>query len=110
MRDNRGECYGRIDRRGRQRLTGYPQSILHFGREMGARAFQKPTALLAYLIHTYTQPGDLVLDNTMGTGSTAVACVETGRRFVGMEKDRTAYRIAERRVTAALAARASVAS
>lgn len=48
---------------------------------------QKPVALMEYLIKTYTNEDDLVLDNTMGSDTTAVACINTGRRFVGIEKD-----------------------
>jgi DNA modification methylase len=47
---------------------------------------QKPTDLLSYLIKTYTQPGETVLDFTMGSGSTGVSCAETGRAFIGIEK------------------------
>lgn len=55
---------------------------------------QKPVALCAYLIRTYTNPGETVLDNCMGSGTTGVACARTGRNFVGMEKDPEFYRIA----------------
>lgn len=48
---------------------------------------QKPVALMEYLIKTYTNEGDFVLDNTMGSGTTAVACINTNRRFIGIEKD-----------------------
>lgn len=54
---------------------------------------QKPVALLEYLIRTYTNPGELVLDNTMGSGSTGEACLNTGRRFIGIEKDAGYYQI-----------------
>jgi DNA modification methylase len=48
---------------------------------------QKPVALMEYLIRTYTNEGDTVLDNTMGSGTTGVACVNTGRDFIGIERD-----------------------
>lgn len=71
-----------------QELTGYPTSILKVPREDKAvHPTQKPVALLEYLIKTYTNPGATVLDNTMGSGSTGVACVRSGRDFIGIEKD-----------------------
>lgn len=64
---------------------------------------QKPTAWLEYLIRTYSREGDTVLDMTMGSGSTGVACARTGRRFIGIERDAEYYAAAERRIRAALA-------
>ena len=58
----------------------------------------KPVDLLSYLIRTYTNPGDIVLDNCMGSGSTGVACVNTGRQFVGIEKDGHYYEVACKRI------------
>lgn len=66
----------------------YPKSLINIpnASQVGKlHATQKPVELMEYLIRTYTQPGDLVLDNTMGIGSTGVACVNTGRRFIGIE-------------------------
>lgn len=65
------------------------------------RFSQKPVALLEYLIRTYTRPGETVLDNCMGSGSTGVACVHTGRRFIGMEQDEQYFAVAERRIAEA---------
>ena len=59
---------------------------------------QKPVALLEYLIKTYTLEGETVLDNTMGSGSTGVACVNTGRKFVGIEKEEEYFKFAEGRI------------
>ena len=59
---------------------------------------QKPIALLEYLIRTYTNEGDLVLDNCMGSGSTGVACLNTGRNFIGIEIDKNYFEIAEQRI------------
>lgn len=59
---------------------------------------QKPVALMEYLIKTYTNPGDLVLDNTMGSGSTGEAALRTGRRFIGIEKDEGYFEIAKKRL------------
>ena len=56
---------------------------------------------MEYLIRTYTNPGDTVLDFTMGSGTTGVACVNTGRRFIGIERDADYFAIAERRIAEA---------
>lgn len=76
----------------------YPSSIQKFNRERGFHPTQKPVALLEYLVKTYTNEGDTVLDNCMGSGSTGVACVNTGRRFIGMELDPAYFGIAEKRI------------
>ena len=60
---------------------------------------EKPVNLLSYLIKTYTKPGDLVLDNTMGSGSTGVAAKLTKRDFIGIELNKEFYDIAVRRIT-----------
>lgn len=59
---------------------------------------QKPVALMEYLIKTYTNPGDTVLDNCMGSGTTGVACMNTGRKFIGMEQDAKYFEIAQKRI------------
>lgn len=59
---------------------------------------QKPVALFAYLIRTYTNPGELVLDNCIGSGTTAIAAIETGRRWIGIEKDAEYHRLATERI------------
>ena len=59
---------------------------------------QKPVELAEYLIRTYTNPGDTVLDNCMGSGTTGVACVNTGRSFIGIEKDENYFNIAKKRI------------
>ena len=80
----------------------YPQSIQDFSaanmRTGRLHPTQKPVALLEYLIRTYTQPGETVLDFTMGSGSTGVACVNTGRDFIGIELDADYFKIAEKRI------------
>lgn len=70
-------------------------------KELGLHPTQKPVALLEYLIKTYTLPGETVLDFTMGSGSTGVACVNTGREFIGIERDDKYFEIAKRRIEAA---------
>lgn len=76
-----------------------PSSWQKFNTEVGHHPTQKPVALMEYLIRTYTNEGDTVLDNTMGSGTTGVACVRTGRYFVGIEKDERYFRIAHERIT-----------
>lgn len=76
----------------------YPLTIVEFNTERGYHPTQKPVALMEYLIRTYTNPGDTVLDNCMGSGTTGVACVRTGRKFIGIEKDEIYFKIAEKRI------------
>ena len=82
--------------------TRYPTTILKFNRELKNRFHptQKPIALLEYLVKTYTNEGDIVLDNCMGSGSTGVACRNTNREFIGMELDEKYYKIACERLEA----------
>ena len=81
--------------------TRYPTSILRFNREKGLHPTQKPVPLLEYLIKTYTNEGETVLDNCMGSGSTGVACVNTNRDFIGIELDEHYFQIARERIEAA---------
>ena len=76
----------------------YPKRILKFKRETGMHPTQKPVALLEYLIKTYTNENELVLDFTMGSGSTGVACVNTNRKFIGIELDNNYFNIAINRI------------
>jgi len=80
----------------------YPKTVLEFSNvHHGSECYhpvQKPVALLEYLIRTYTNPGDLVLDMCMGSGSTGVAAVSTGRSFVGIEIDEGYYETAKKRI------------
>lgn len=79
--------------------TGYPNSILEFSTDqLGLHPTAKPVLLMEYLIRTYTNEGDVVLDNCMGSGTTGVACVNTGRNFVGIEKDPDYFQIAKKRI------------
>ena len=83
-----------------------PTTILTFDKiRKGLHPTQKPVALMEYLIKTYTNEGDTVLDNTMGSGTTGVACMNTRRDFVGIERDPKYYAIACARVFDALVAR-----
>ena len=85
--------------------TRYPSSIQKFsnGNNKSLHPTQKPVPLLEYLIRTYTNPGMLVLDNCMGSGSTGVACVNTGRKFIGMELDPGYFEVAKQRIEEAQA-------
>ena len=80
------------------KFTNFPKSILTFARETGLHPTQKPVALLEYLIKTYTNEGEMVLDNTMGSGSTGVACINTNRKFIGIEMDENYFNIAYHRI------------
>ena len=98
--------YGKTNRRGNvgdnwtemkdnkyiQEYTNYPTSILKFGYDVDKHhPTQKPVALFEYLIKTYTNKGEIVLDNCMGSGTTAIACMNTERNFIGFELDKTYY-------------------
>ena len=80
--------------------TRYPIDIIKFNRDKGLHPTQKPVALLEYLIKTYTNEGDTVLDNCMGSGSTGVACKNTNREFIGMELDEKYFKVACERLGA----------
>ena len=84
-------------------FTNYPTSVLKFS-SIGKTIHptQKPVELLEYLIHTYTNDGETVLDFTMGSGSTGVACVNTNRRFIGIELDEGYFNIAKKRIEEAV--------
>ena len=81
-----------------QQFTNYPTTILKFNRERGLHPTQKPIPLLEYLIKTYTNENETVLDFTMGSGSTGVACLNTNRNFIGIELDKNYFNIAKNRI------------
>ena len=78
--------------------TNYPKNLIEFKCERGLHPTQKPVPLFEYLIRTYTNEGETVLDNCMGSGTTGVACVNTGRRFIGVELDAGYFEIAKQRI------------
>lgn len=85
------------------KTTRYPINLLDFkcvNNYERVHPNQKPVELMEYLIATYTDEGDTVLDNAMGSGSTGVACKNLNRRFIGIEKDYTYFEIAKERVLA----------
>lgn len=76
-------------------------NLLYFSRDnanKGIHPTQKPVTLLEYLIKTYTNEGETVLDNVMGSGSTGVACINTNRKFIGIELDEKYFNIAKERI------------
>ena len=96
-------CYGAQEKGANYDSTErYPRSIQCFSnglmKQKSVHPTQKPIALLEYMIKTYTNPEEIVLDNCMGSGSIGVACVNTGRRFIGMELDQGYFEIAKKRI------------
>lgn len=84
-----------------EKTHNYPKSIQYFYNNNSKGKLhptQKPVELLEYLIKTYTKKNQLVLDNVMGSGSTGVACINTERRFIGIEKDEKYFKIAKKRI------------
>lgn len=101
-RGSNGGNFGKSGTENFQEYTNYPRQILEFDSEPNPQhPTQKPVALMEYLIRTYTNPGEVVLDNTMGSGTTGVAAVNTGRIFVGIERDEKYFKIACDRIVAA---------
>lgn len=97
----RNSCYGSFSKHP-SIITNekYPISVLDFDKEHPQKYHptQKPVKLLQYLIKTYSNHGDTILDNCMGSGSTGVACLHSGRRFIGMELDPEYYNTAVKRL------------
>ena len=96
-RTNRGN-YGECSATTHQSVTGYPRNLVEFSSVDGVHQTQKPVALMEYLIKTYTNEGETVLDFTMGSGTTGVACVNTGRKFIGIELDQEYFEVAQNRI------------
>ena len=101
--DADGECYGNtVSVSGGGSTERYPRSIQVFSSDKQKSRLhptQKPVALMEYLIKTYTNAGETVLDFTMGSGTTGVACKNLGRSFIGIEKDEEYFKIAKERIT-----------
>jgi DNA modification methylase len=98
------EIYGGIvdkKRNTHDPLMRCPRSIQKFHSDRGLHPTQKPVALCEYLIKTYTNEGETVLDNCMGSGTTGVACINTNRKFIGIEKEEKYFNIAEKRINEA---------
>jgi site-specific DNA-methyltransferase (adenine-specific) len=96
-----GEVYGSAKSKHRDNPEGsrYPKTVLKFKQEKGLHPTQKPVEMMEYLIKTYSNEGDVILDNTMGSGTTGVACVNTNRNFIGIEMEENYYKIAEQRIS-----------
>lgn len=100
------EVYGGMEKDSEREIPitmGYPKQILKFTSQFGGgipsyHPTQKPVALMEYLIRTYTNEGETVLDNCMGSGTTGVACVNTNRKFIGIEMDSKYFEIAKKRI------------
>ena len=105
-----GEHYEGMAIRSRTRTTNifkHPNNVLRINGVVGrsgekvAHPTQKPVALMEYLIRTYTNEGETVMDNCMGSGTTGLACINTGRNFIGIEKDAAYFEIARQRIETA---------
>ena len=97
------ELYGKQDEYSTTNDQYYPVSILDYSncnKKGRQHPTQKPVPLFEYLIRTYTNEGETVLDNCMGSGTTGVACLNTNRRFIGIELDETYFNIAKERIYA----------
>lgn len=98
-----GKNYGKFDRVGEIAVnegTRFPRSVIKISNDnhKSLHPTQKPVELLEWLIRTYTNENETILDNCMGSGSTGVACVNTNRRFLGIELDNTYFEIAKKRI------------
>ena len=95
-----GEVYGSQQSKHRDNPEGsrYPKTILKYKQEKGLHPSQKPVGLMEYLIKTYTNEDEIVLDNTMVSGTTGVACMNTNRKFIGIESDKKYFDIAKQRI------------
>jgi len=99
--DMKGRVYGQYKNHGTSKKGNYPKSVIEFANPSGKghlHPTQKPVPLFEYLINTYTDEGDLVLDNCIGSGTTAEACINTGRNFIGIELDEGYHKIATDRI------------
>ena len=95
-----GEVYGKQQSKHRDNPEGsrFPKTVLKYKQEKGLHPTQKPVGLMEYLIKTYTNEGDIVLDNTMGSGTTGLACMNINRHFIGIESDKKYYNISKDRL------------
>lgn len=104
-RNGDGECYGKtVEISGGGSTTRYPRSVQVFKsdkQKVSLHPTQKPLALMEFLIKSYTLEGQTVLDFTMGSGTTGVACKNLSRKFIGIELDETYFNIAKQRIEAA---------
>jgi site-specific DNA-methyltransferase (adenine-specific) len=82
-----------------QKFTNYPNEIVEFDIEYDTfHETQKPVKLIEYLIRTYSNDGDTVLDNTMGSGTTGIGCINTNRKFIGIELNEKYFKLSKYRI------------
>jgi site-specific DNA-methyltransferase (adenine-specific) len=95
-----GEVYGDLDSKHRDNPEGtrYPKTVFRFKQEKGLHPTQKPVPLMEYLIKTYTNENDVVLDNCFGSGTTGVAAKKNGRGFIGIELDEEYFKLGSERI------------
>ena len=95
-----GEVYGSAKSKHRDNPDGsrYPKTVQRWKQEKGYHPTQKPIEMMEYFIKTYSNEGDTVLDNTMGSGTTGVACMNTQRNFIGIEMEEKYFNIAKDRI------------
>ena len=102
----KSECYGKaLNLTEYDSTERYPRSVQFFSSDKQTASYhptQKPVAWMSFLISTYTNPGQVVMDNTMGSGTTGVACLQLNRRFVGIEQDEEIFGTAKARLDAEL--------
>lgn len=100
---NTGEIYGKCNNfKDYDSTDRYPRDVITFKSDKQKEHYhstQKPVALLEYLIRTYSNENEIILDNCMGSGSTAIACMNTNRTFIGIEKDIDIYTTALNRIS-----------
>lgn len=83
-----------------QNFTNYPNELIEFDIEYDTiHETQKPVKLIEYLIQTYSNEGDIVLDNTMGSGTTGIGCLNTNRKFIGIEKEEKYFKLSKYRIS-----------
>jgi site-specific DNA-methyltransferase (adenine-specific) len=102
--NNFGESSKHLNKPHIQKYSNYPKSIIYYSKDVNrVHPTQKPVALMEYLIKTYTNEGETVLDFTMGSGSTGVAAKNTNRNFIGIEMDDKYFGIAQNRINGVIA-------
>ena len=104
---NKSTTYGKVkkDMSGGGDTERYPRSVIKFSTDKQKNSIhptQKPVALFEYLIKTYTNEGETVLDNCMGSGTTAIAAINTNRNYIGFELDEEYYNLANERISKTL--------
>ncbi len=83
-----------------QKFTNYPIELINFNIEYDTiHETQKPVKLIEYLIKTYSNEEDTILDNTMGSGTTGIGCINTNRKFIGIELNELYYKLSKQRIS-----------